>query len=921
MVHAKTCGGSGSISRYLTIITFWSICAILPDQSTAQTSPRQSVAPQAQKVQTVEGITEYTLANGLRILLAPDASDQRVTVNMTYLVGARHEGYGESGMAHLLEHLIFKGTPKTPQPKVEFAKRGFAFNGTTTHDRTNYFASFQSEQASIDWYLAWQADAMVNSFIARKDLDSEMTVVRNEYERAENNPVIALGDRMRRAAYMWHNYGKSVLGAKSDIENVDIVSLKNFYRRYYRPDNAIVMVAGRFDSAATLASIVSAFGSLARPTDPLPRTYTMDTAQDGERNVVLRRPATAPFIASSYHVPPMLHPDTEPLILLGLVMADETTGRLTKKLSSPTVYEPVLRREAGSQFFGSQLGLSDNADNVQKIMTDILEGVATVPITQQEFEQAKNKFNQSLKRVFSNANIQAGTVIEHAVAGDWRSAFVTRDRFTKVILEDVNRVAQKYFIASNRTTGRIVPTQAPVRAPEPAQLDAVLYMQGFALNGQGDASQDFDYSFANLQRSTISTELAQNIKLSVLSKPMRGDFVRLRMKLRFGSLDALSGRIAAGRLVGRLLQDGTPKYNKQQIQDELVKLNAAVNFNLGPTGGDVDLTVGKDQFAQAYDFIVHLLKESDLPVRAFYSTKNNFIRAVEGELNDRATEANREFRRYGNPYAKDDPRYPYTSQEWLDELKALTYEQVQEFHAKFYGAQVAQVVVVGAVDPSSVQAQTARLLENWTAPVLWQRLPYPFSDVVPTRQMFDTPDKASSKIWAFTRVPLVELDPENWQLRLATRIFGVGPASRLWTRLREKDGLSYDLAASVQLSSYEKSTGWSLFCDVAPANLSTAEKAVKEELARSLADGFSPQEVEQFKKQFLQERKAARSGDDHAIGVLMAIQEFNQDWDLALKNDKLIESFTTEQINAVWRKYLKPDQLVWGIFSDVAKTK
>lgn len=900
------------------------LALLIQTSSFAQSSIVTPLPANVQLVQTVEGVTEYKLTNGLRILLAPDVSDQRVTINTTYMVGSRHEGYGETGMAHLLEHLIFKGSPKTPDPKAEFARRGFAFNGTTTHDRTNYFANFQSDQSSIDWYLRWQADAMVNSFISRKDLDSEMTVVRNELERAESNPFVALGDRVRASAYTWHNYGKSVLGAASDLENVDISNLQSFYRRYYRPDNALVLVAGNFNPLPTLSALAQAFGAF-KGVGPLPaQTYTLDPAQDGERSVVLRRPSTSQAYVMSYHLPPSLHPDTEPLVILNQALTAPNTGRLSEKMrgSVNAIFGiPVLRREASTLMIVADFALSMDSANIQKPFLDIVEGVANVPITKDEFERAKAAINKNAESIFANANSTAAYAVEAAVAGDWRSLYVSRDRFTKVTLEDVNRVAKKYLLASNRTSGLLVPTEFPVRAPEPQLADSATYMQGFALNAVGEVTENFDYSIANIRQSVVSSELEQGIKLSVLKKSARGDLVKLKMRLRFGSLDTLTDRAAASRMVNQLLMSGTPKYSREQIQDELVKLGATLNIQLYAGGGLVNLTAKKDQFSPAFDFTIHLLRESDFPVKNFYTAKNNWIKSAEGELKDKTALGNNAFNRYGNPYDSRDPRYISSTQEWLDKAKTLTYEEVQKFHADFYGAQSAIVTVVGPVDPSAVKSQAQRLLESWRAPMPWQRVAYPFVQLPPARLVYDTPDKANSTLRASIRLPLEELETENWQLRLATRIFGGGPGSRLWSRLREEKGLSYDVSASMQLNSYEKNTGWSLYCDVAPGNLSLAEKTLQVEFALSLSKGFTSEELERAKAQWLSERKAFRSGDEHALNLISAVQEFHQDWDLALKNDKLIASFTLDQVNAVWRKYIAADQLVWAVFSDATKTK
>lgn len=227
---------------------------------------------------------------------------------MTYLVGSRNENYGQTGMAHLLEHMLFKGTSTTRNAMGEFSRRGLQANGSTSSDRTNYFASFAANPDTLKWYLGWQADAMVNSLIAKEDLDSEMTVVRNEMESGENSPFRILMQKMQAAAFQWHSYGKNTIGARSDVENVDIGQLRAFYHQYYQPDNAVLIVAGKFDPQATLADIESTLGKLPKPDRQLPPEYTVEPAQDGERAVTLRRTGGTPLVAAMYHIPPPAAP-------------------------------------------------------------------------------------------------------------------------------------------------------------------------------------------------------------------------------------------------------------------------------------------------------------------------------------------------------------------------------------------------------------------------------------------------------------------------------------------------------------------------------------------------------------------------------------------------------------------------------------
>ncbi len=238
----------------MTHIARFLVAAVLLQQPQAA-PPARRPAVTAARGATVEGITQYTLPNGLRVLLFPDASKPTTTVNLTVFVGSRQEAYGETGMAHLLEHMLFKGTPKHRNIPQELTDHGARPNGTTWFDRTNYFETFPATPAHLAWAIDLESDRLVNSFVAKKDLESEMTVVRNEYESGENSPFDVLLDRTMSTAYLWHNYGKSTIGARSDIEGVPIERLQSFYHKYYQPDNAMLVVAGKFDEQGALRLI------------------------------------------------------------------------------------------------------------------------------------------------------------------------------------------------------------------------------------------------------------------------------------------------------------------------------------------------------------------------------------------------------------------------------------------------------------------------------------------------------------------------------------------------------------------------------------------------------------------------------------------------------------------------------------------
>jgi zinc protease len=309
-------------------------CLLLASATVAgfMNGARAAAPDLAAKVAEVEGISEYRLANGLRVLLFPDQSKPTITINMTYLVGSRHEGYGETGMAHLLEHMLFKGTKNREDIGKEFNARGARFNGTTSLDRTNYYELVQASDENLEWALSMEADRMVNALVRRQDLDTEMTVVRNEYENGENSPGNVLIKRLQSMAYDWHNYGNSTIGNRSDIENVDIANLQAFYRMYYQPDNAVLLVAGKFDLQKTLGLVSRYFGVIPRPTRVLPKLWTVEPTQDGERSLMVRRVGDLTLIMLAYKMPSPLHADAQALSYAAFTLGDTPSGRLHKSL-------------------------------------------------------------------------------------------------------------------------------------------------------------------------------------------------------------------------------------------------------------------------------------------------------------------------------------------------------------------------------------------------------------------------------------------------------------------------------------------------------------------------------------------------------------------------------------------------------------
>ena len=405
------------------------------------------------EVASVEGVTEYLLDNGARVVLFPENSEATVSVNMTVLVGSRHEGYGEAGMAHLLEHMVFKGTPDFPDVPGALRAHGARFNGTTNRDRTNYFETLPASDKNLEFAIHLEADRLVNSHVKHEDLMSEFSVVRNEFERGENSPTRVLRERVMAAAYEWHNYGKSTIGNRSDIERVPIDKLRDFYRKYYQPDNVVLIVTGRFETEKALGLIQKHLGSIPKPKRELPKTYTEEPAQDGERVVTLNRVGEVPALSAVYHMPSASHEDWAPLSILGSIISEDKVGLLEEVLVETKIATSASGRADSAHdpglFSFSVSPVEGKFEKAKKVFTETVDNLGEQKFSQAAIDRAQKQYSIRSERLLNSASRMSSALSGAASLGDWRLLFLQRDRIQDVTLEDVQRVAAKYFPSHN----------------------------------------------------------------------------------------------------------------------------------------------------------------------------------------------------------------------------------------------------------------------------------------------------------------------------------------------------------------------------------------------------------------------------------------------------------------------------------------
>jgi len=905
----------------------------------------QTLPTGVQKMTSMGGITEYDYPNGLKVLLFPDAAEPKITVNVTYLVGSRHEGYGETGMAHLLEHMNFIETTNGRKIKDELVAHGANWNGTTSEDRTNYYETFTATDDNLRWALGLETDRMVNVKFTKEILDTEMTVVRNEFERGENNPASILRERVASTAYLWHNYGKSAIGSKDDIEKVPYNRLAEFYKKYYQPDDAVLVITGRLDEARTLQMVAETMGKLPKPGRVLDQTYTVEPAQDGQRYVELRRVGTGQNVIVAFHAVSASHPDAAILQILSGVMngggggrggrggggGGAQEGRLAKALVDTKLAESAnmgfqQQHDPGLVMVSASLNQDQSLDAARDAIYRALDDIIKNPPTREEVDRVRTQLLRGLENNLSNAQAIATGALNSAIAqGDWRLMFLQHDRLQDVMPADLVRVAQEYFKPSNRTVGYYIPDPAPDRTVVPAAPTLSSTLTGYTSKVSVARGESFDPTIANIETRVASSTLPNGMKVAVLPKKTANNIVTGTIDLRFGDQTSLAGQREAASFAGGLLMAGTKTHTRQQIQEELRKLNAQVTASGGGGGGgggrgggaggggggmssaSATISAPAENFVAAVRLAAEILKTPAYPQDEFDRIKAQRLKALEVVPTEPNQLASERLNRHLSPFAPGDAQYAPTRQEQGPELQKVTLDDARRFHDQFYGANYGVFAVVGPVAAADVQKVAAELFGTWNTTKSYKPLVTPFKKVAPINEKIETPDKANAEFLAGERFQLSQNDPDYPAMVLSSYMFGEPITSRISDRIRNREGLSYGANARITVPAEGDAAMLSGTVSLNPGVGPKVEASFMDELKKVYDSGFTAAEVDAAKKAYADARMIGRSTDAALLNLMVSHAQLNRPlkWDADL--EAKIQALTVADINAAFRRHIDPN--------------
>lgn len=889
-------------------------------------SSSQGTAPKL--VTTVEGIKEYELANGLRILLMPDESQTNLAVNIVYKVGSRHEGYGESGMAHLLEHMLFKQCKKFTDIKKAIADKGAQANGTTWYDRTNYYEILSASDENLRWALDMEADRMVNSKILEEELKKEFSVVRNEFEIGENYPSSVLQERILSAMYLWHNYGKSTIGSKEDIERVKADNLRAFYKKYYQPDNAVLIIAGKFDEAKALAYCQQFFGPIPRPKRVLQPTYTVEPPQDGERQVALRRTGDIQYIGMAYHTPSVADKDYAANDALIQVLTLEPSGEFYKKLVDTKLASRISGYaytlfDPGFTYFECEVPAAKSIDSAKTVLFASADAIANMKFTEEDLTRAKNVIMKGIDENMSKTINWSIGLTEFIGAGDWRLWFLYRDRIEKLTVADLQAVATKYYKTSNRTYGVFVPDAAPDRTVVAETPDIAAMLKGYKGKEVAAQKATFENNIDNIKKNTEYGSLPNGGKYALLEKPTKGDKITANITLRFGDENSLANKSEVGELLAKMLIAGTTTRTREQIADELDRLKTNIRFGGGPGSLSISISTDKANLPAALALLEDMLKNPRFDNAEFEKTVVETKADYEANKNEPMNLAGEKLNKLISAYPKGHPFYAASTDEALEELSKVTLNDLKKYYADFYGANNSASTFVGELDKGRIKTFLENVLGKWTSKSSYTQLVTRHFDVKGTTETYNTPDKTNAAVLGAINIKISRKNPDYPAVVLANDMLGGGAflSSRIPQRLREKEGMSYGAGSYLDVHPRFETGTWGLYAFFNPLYKGRLDSAMHQEIDKALTGGFTENEVKLAIGSFGEQMKSTLGANENLAGLIQSYLLYDRNLDEYKAFETRVKQLTPDAVNAALRKYFDKAKLVMVYGGEFEKGK
>ncbi|HEV8308691.1 MAG TPA: pitrilysin family protein [Methylomirabilota bacterium] len=873
-------------------------------------SPAQSPAPTPSPGATfTAGIRETTLPNGLKVLTKEVRSAPVVSFSVWYKVGSRNEHTGITGVSHLLEHMMFKGTKRYAVGEIArtLFLNGAAFNASTYYDWTNYWETIASDR--LELAMAIEADRMAHSRIDKTDLDAEMTVVRSELEGGENNPGRLLWQAVAATAFQAHPYHWPVIGWRSDVENVPRDAIHHYYKTHYGPNTATVVIVGDVDAAEALRLVGKHFGPLARIPVP-PPVYTAEPPQRGERRVTVRRAGSLPMVMTAYKGPAASHPDFYALDVLAMVLGEGRTSRLyqglvEKQLASsadagaPSLKDPFLIYLSATARPGVP------AEKLEAALLEEVERVKAAPITDEELARATRRIEADFVFQTDSVSAQARQIGYWAMVDDWRYLATYLDRIRALTPAGIQAIARKYLVPDARTVGYFIPTtEGGEAAPPPKEASARVEKprRGDRLIPLPKPSKT-----APVSRQIARFTLDNGIRVVVQENPANPTLA-LRASVPAGSIVEPRDTPGLASLTASMLTRGTATRSALEFATVLENVGARLDATANTLTTMISGRAQSKDFELVLDLLADMLTRPAFPAEDLERLKGRALAGLSQEKTSPDRLASRAFERA--IYPPGHPLRAVTVEEAEEAIKRATREDLEQFYRRQYGPDRMILVVTGDVKADRVRQGLAARLGAW--PRNPQATPLPAPDVPlqdkPETLVIRVPDRSQTAILWGHAGGLRRSDPDFYATQVLNLILGGAGAlnSRLGNIIRDEQGLAYNVYSFFDANLYPGPFEAALGTN--PANARKAIGSLEAEIRRMREKGATQRERDEAVA-YLTGRFPLRLETNVGMAeILWAVEFYSLGSDYIDRYGDHYRAVTVAQVNEAARKHLHPDR-------------
>ena len=850
------------------------------------------------------GIKEYTMtSNGLRVLLRQDNTAPVATFMVTYEVGSRNEAIGYTGSTHLLEHLMFKGSRKFNTKKGNsvfqtLQSLGARMNATTWLDRTNYFAVLPSEH--LETLIEIEADRMRNAYIKEEDRQSEMTVVRNEFERGQTSPSGVLDENIWATAYQSHPYHHSTIGWKADIENVSIERLREFYDTFYWPNNATAIAIGDFSESEALAMIKKHFGKIRKSTKPIPEVYTTEPEQEGIRTVTLKRAGQQGIVGVAHKTPSATDPDAAAFMVLLSILSSGKNSRFYKNITDKGLTTSVyiwdsLFRDPG--LFTVYANLSPGVDHktVEKAIVDEYEKIKKEGVTEDEVKKAQSQLIASMRFSQDGSYAIASGLNEAIASGDWTLYTTYQQKVGAVTKEDIKKVVNKYFLEDLSTVGYFIPLGSGGQGKKAATSAKELEKMKL---------KHFSTEEETLSSKVVDTEPVKGIRLLTLKRGT--GVVTMRGNMLGGDVYSTKNNRTAD-MVAAMLDQGTTNMSKFEISEKLESAGARLNFFNGQARVGFSGKFLSEDTNMVMALLADQLKNPLFAEEELEKAKKTQIAGYKrSKESTRGNAMNNMLQAF---YGSDHQNSPTNPDRAIEQINKLTSKDLSQYHGENYGLGSIVLVVVGDVEHTKIENLIKENFGDWRQSPLKNKEEKKSGKSISNKVYVTMQDKTSTDLVVGTALGIDIYHPDYLPLYLATHTLGGNFSARLMQAVRVKEGLTYGINSTLSGFGNGNDGYWMVGGTFSPKLLSKGESSTLREIKRWAEEGITQKELDTTKSTLVGGFKVGFDTTGGLAGGILTSAVVYNDLTFLDNYPKMIEAISLDQANSAIAKYINLDTL------------